>query len=242
MVEALRARHVERRALLDRGAKKGKGPVVVQAKPLAQTARVVQPASEIQTAPAAQTPPSSQPSPQPVRVPAPRAWLVVKLSSVLASVAVTNFVCYGGQPVPRFGQPVLPAAVPKTGPPSMTLAFTVRAADGSARLACPEARLDNLQTDDRKAIWSGFDAARRMQVIWVWDFFRILSYFALRVALPEDDPPQDDAHAAWRETIEAVRAMLPGDTVLVDVVSGCGDIHQTHTLEQPAYEWVPQQE
>ena len=41
---------------------------------------------------------------------------------------------------------------------------------------------------------------------------------------------------------EGLDAAADGDTVLVDVISGCGDIHQAHTLEQPAYEWVPQQE
>jgi hypothetical protein len=169
--------------------------------------------------------------------------LVSKSSAVLASVAVQNYVCYGRRPHrPDVG---LRYTANDPSPPTLEAALSVRDDEGSVRFECPAVVLRNLQTTSRQTIWSGFDRARRLQVIWVWDFFRIQSHLVLRVALADSDLPAEavvENEIAWRDTLAAIRAITLGNSVRIDVKSECGDIHQVHAVQQPVYEWSPQTE
>lgn len=158
-----------------------------------------------------------------------RRWLIVSASAVLSSVAAQNYVCYSRPP----------GAAATTDAATLTLDLTVEDARHKPRLQRNAARLKSVETDDRQVVWSGYDVVSRLQVIWVWDFYRILSHVALRVMLPPDDA--DDVNPTWQQTIDALRAVEPGDVVRVSVRSSCGDILQTHTVQAPAIEWMPGQ-
>lgn len=155
-----------------------------------------------------------------------RRWLIVSASAVLSSVAAQNYVCYSRPP----GAAATEDAV------TLTLDLTVEDARHKPRLQRNAARLKNVEINDRQVVWSGYDVVSRLQVIWVWDFYRILSHVALRVMLPPDDA--EDVNPSWQQTVGALRAVEPGDVVRVSVRSSCGDILQTHTVQAPAVEWV----
>jgi hypothetical protein len=161
-------------------------------------------------------------------------WLVIQASALLESVATANYTCYG-----RTGVPHYPAAAPpKPSQDGTTLCveLTVSDAEGTVRLACLDMDLKNLEHSARQVAWSGYDPARHLQVLWVWDFFRIQSHVALRAAVP---PKSEVLDATWQGTLDAMRAVTPGDQIRFDVRSACGDIHQVHTVEHKAAEWKP---
>ncbi|NLF74474.1 MAG: hypothetical protein GX573_02155 [Chloroflexi bacterium] len=168
------------------------------------------------------------------RTATPRRWLVAQASAVLASVAAQNYTCYGGSGVPHYGP--AQADEPPDEPGTITLTVMLLDAQQQARLRWPDLRLRVLEQNERRTVWSGYDRERHLQALWVWDFYRIQSHFALRAALPEGD---GEVAAARRATLEALRALQPGDVIAVEVQSACGDIQQTHTVERPAAEWKP---
>ncbi len=161
-------------------------------------------------------------------------WLMVQASAPLDAVATTNFACYGQAGVPRYPYVTLQTPRPSDDPPTLCAELLLRDAQGRPRLALLDLTLRQRQADAKQYIWETFDVQRRLHIVWVWDFFRILSHAVLRVQLPPADttPP-----APWQHTLDAVRALRAGDTLAFNVASACGDIRQTHTLSAPAREW-----
>jgi hypothetical protein len=164
----------------------------------------------------------------------PQRWLVVQASALLESVATGNYACYGRVGVPRY--PAAPRPTNGVEPGELCVEMMVRAADGTLRLVCLDLTLKQYERTDQRVVWSGYNAPQHLQVIWVWDFFRIQSHVALRLAEPPDGVTPD---AAWKDALDAVRAIAPGDQVGFDVRSACGDIHQSHALTAPATVWEP---
>jgi hypothetical protein len=164
----------------------------------------------------------------------PRRWLVVQSTALLESVSTGNYACYGRGGVPRYPAPRRSGNGQE--PDELCVELMVRSADGALRLACLDLTLKNLERTGQRVVWSGYSAPQHMQVIWIWDFYRIQSHVALRVAEP---PKGVEPDAAWREAVDAVRAIVPGDQITFDVRSACGDIHQAHTVSNPAKAWEP---
>jgi len=156
-----------------------------------------------------------------------RRWLVLGASAVLSSVAVQNYVCYSRPP----------AGAPAEDPATLTLDIALEDAAQQPRWQPIAAQLKSLEVSDRQVMWSGYDVVRRLQVIWVWDFYRIQSHVALRVMQPPDGA--EDINPTWQQSIDAVRAVQPGDTLRASVQSPCGDIFQAHTVRAAAQEWSP---
>jgi hypothetical protein len=168
------------------------------------------------------------------RAPGPEAWLVVQATALLQSVATANYACYGRGGVPRYPRPTL--SKPPQGPPTLCVEALLRDAAGEVTLACLDLDLALQGQDAHQILWSGYDPTRHLQVIWAWDFFRILSHALLRSRVP---PPDGTADPAWAVAVEALRAVKPGFTVEFHVRSACGDIHQAHRVEHPAATWSP---
>ncbi len=166
----------------------------------------------------------------------PARWLVVQASAVLESVASSNYACYGRAGVPRY--PVSAPESPANGAPTLCAELLVREAAGTVRLAWLDVEFALAKQNDWQVVWSAFDPARQLQVLWVWDFYRILSHAALRLRLPRKDQAAE-LPEAWRGALDALRAMAPGDGIEFHVRSACGDIHQHHAVSTPAQEWEP---
>lgn len=161
------------------------------------------------------------------RTPPRRRWLVLGASAVLSSVAVQNYVCYSHPP----------AGAQAGDPATLTLDIALEDAAQQPRWQQIAAQLKSLEASGRQVMWSGYDVVRRLQVIWVWDFYRIQSHVALRVMLPPDEA--EGINPTWQQSIDAVRAAQPGDTLRASVQSPCGDIFQAHTVRAAAQEWSP---
>lgn len=174
-----------------------------------------------QAAPEQTQPPAEGPQP-PVR-----RWLVLGASAVLSSVAVQNYVCYSRPP----------AGASPEAPATLTLDLVIEDAAQRPRWQQVAVPLKSIESTDRQIMWSGYDVVRRLQVIWVWDFFRIQSHVALRVMLPPEGA--EDVNPTWQQALEGLRAVQPGDVLRVSVRSSCGDIFQAHPILAPVQEWTP---
>lgn len=163
----------------------------------------------------------------------PETWLVVQATALLQSVATANYACYGRAGVPRYPRPA--TSEPPAGPATLCVEALLRDPTGEVTLAFLDLDLVLHQQDKHQVVWSGYDATRHVQVVWVWDFYRILSHAVLRGAVP----PQGTPDAAWNTAIEALRAVKPDFTIEFQVRSACGDIHQVHRVERPAVTWSP---
>lgn len=174
----------------------------------------------------------------PVRPPARQAetggWLVLQASAVLEAVATANYACYGRGGVPRYPRPTTPPASEQ--PPTLCVEALLRDPAGEVKLACLDLDLALHERNERQIVWLGYDAARRLQVAWVWDFYRILSHAVLRVRVP---PRQEMPDPTWVGAVEALRAAGPGYKLEFRVRSACGDIQQVHRIERPAVPWSP---
>lgn len=164
----------------------------------------------------------------------PRRWLVAQASALLEAVAATNYACYGSAGVPRYGG--VPSRQPKDAS-TLCAELIVRGPQGENRLAWIDLDLEPVQRTDRQVVWAAYDAGRRLQVLWVWDFYRILSHVVLRGGLPP--APDVTPDPAWQATLDALRSLASGDQVELKVQSACGNINQLHTLDHPAAEWEP---
>ncbi|MBN1201946.1 MAG: hypothetical protein JXJ20_08840 [Anaerolineae bacterium] len=173
-----------------------------------------------------QTPAKSAPS---------NRWLVAQATATLESVAAQNYVCYSGGPVPRY--PVQSAATPRSDPAVLCVELRLCDAQAQIRLAILDQQLTNRESTAQQSVWIGYNNTRQVQIVWIWDFYRIQSHLALRAALPPVDSP---AGATTRQAmLDTLRALAPGDLMCIDVQSPCGAIHQQHTLAQAAVEWTP---
>ncbi|WP_119067959.1 hypothetical protein [Aggregatilinea lenta] len=187
--------------------------------------------------------PSAEPEPEPVAAaevavedavePEPATpsgrWLIVQTSATLRTVASQNCACFGTDGVPRYGPE---ESGPAHGPAALRVALALRAGRDT-RLAADALRMTLLRSNEKEMVWSGFDADRQLQVLWVWDFYRIQSHVALRVALPDAGLLPD----TWRAAVDALRAAGPDDEIELEVASACGDFEQPHTLVRGAVEW-----
>lgn len=164
----------------------------------------------------------------------PERWLVIQATAVLEAVAAANVACYGRRGVPHY--PVPTPAQQQPEPPVLCAELHLTAADGAIRLALLDLDLIRAAHSDKHTIWQVYDTARQMQIIWVWDFFRIQSHIIVRVGLPAAGHTPE---SGWQAALDALRAMQKGDRIALKVQSTCANIHQPHTLSAAPSEWSP---
>jgi hypothetical protein len=165
----------------------------------------------------------------------PARWLVLQASALLESVASANYTCYG-----RVGVPTYPVErpTPPDAAPVLCAEMLLRGPDDVVRLACLDLEFALTRQDDWQVAWSVYVAPRQLQVLWVWDFYRILSHAVLRLRLPRKDQ-HAEVDEAWQGGLDALRAVAPGDVIEFSVRSACGDIHQLHPVTASPVEWEP---
>ncbi len=168
----------------------------------------------------------------------PERWFVAQATAVLESVAAANVACYGRRGVPHY--PVPTPAELQTAPPILCAELHITTTDGTSRLVLLDLDLARTaqpeKTVAKQAIWQVYDTARQMQIIWVWDFFRIQSHIILRVGLPAADyTPGTD----WQSALDALRATQKGDRITLKVQSTCANIQQQHALTAAPSDWSP---
>lgn len=165
----------------------------------------------------------------------PKRWLVVQSTALLESVATSNYACYGRQGVPRYPIPAPTQADPAQ--PVLCVELHISDPEGATRLALLDLELVQHEQSARRAMWQMYDAGRRMQVIWVWDFYRILSSVVIRFGLPDAGQASD---ALWQSVLDAARMIEVQDVITLKVRSRCGSIDQRHTITDQPHEWEPE--
>lgn len=163
----------------------------------------------------------------------PRRWLVLEATALLESVAAMNLSSYGRRPA----QNGVPGAAREDAELlEIRAELGLIAADGLVRLRLPDLMLTRAQHSERQTVWTGYDAVRRLQVIWAWDFYRIQSHVVLRAGIPEETV---EPEALWASAVSALRAAAVRDRIALTAQSAYGDLQQDHILTARAHEWTP---
>ncbi|MBI5928895.1 MAG: hypothetical protein HY862_06280 [Chloroflexi bacterium] len=81
-----------------------------------------------------------------------------------------------------------------------------------------------------KAVWASNDRALHTQMMWVWDFYRMLSYFQMRVELPIEP---NQATGEWAILINELHEIKEEGSLILRVNPKSGEIIQRHNLTSP---------
>lgn len=81
-----------------------------------------------------------------------------------------------------------------------------------------------------KAVWASNDRGLRAQMMWVWDFYRMLSYFQMRVELSTE---KDKATGDWAALLKELQNINEEGALTLRVTTKSGEIFQRHTLKSP---------
>lgn len=83
---------------------------------------------------------------------------------------------------------------------------------------------------EEKTVWASNDRALHTQMMWVWDFYRMLSYFQMRVERPIE-PNQADGE--WAILLNELYAIKDEGALILRVNTKSGEILQRHNLTSP---------
>jgi hypothetical protein len=67
-------------------------------------------------------------------------------------------------------------------------------------------------------------------MMWVWDFYRMLSYFQMRVELSTE---KDKATGDWAALLKELQNINEEGALTLRVTTKSGEIFQRHTLKSP---------
>ncbi|MBZ0320535.1 MAG: hypothetical protein K8L91_29245 [Anaerolineae bacterium] len=83
---------------------------------------------------------------------------------------------------------------------------------------------------EEKTVWASNDRALHTQMMWVWDFYRMLSYFQMRVERPIESSQAD---GEWATLINELNAIKDEGLLILRVNTKSGEILQRHSLTSP---------
>jgi|GEM_PF-2838624 len=107
--------------------------------------------------------------------------MALRFCAVLRAVAARNYLSYGTAGVRRYG----PRAVEVPEPETSLLVVALDWLHGEdVILSVPEVTLRQDVMDENRVVWVGRSPAYGLQIVWTWDFFRLLSHLYLDVRLP----------------------------------------------------------
>ncbi len=106
----------------------------------------------------------------------------------------------------------------------LAVSLSLQRADGESLLTFEDMLLQKMREDEREAAWVGHLPAYGLQVAWVWDFYRLLSFVYLQVQV-EPSPTAEQA-ALW----DALQALVEGDVMRIRAALPTGDLDQVHAV------------
>ena len=154
--------------------------------------------------------------------------------SPLQIAQTANYLRYGRYGVRRFGPgaPVEHATHTQT----ITIMLSLKQATDKILLKIESLTLRNPHPEtpfdlEGTNIWVGEQSDAHLQVMWVWDFYRLHSGLQISLELP----PEDIQPGTWQEASIALRSLEAGDQVIVEAASRAGNILQIYPVDAGAF-------
>ncbi len=160
-----------------------------------------EPAAEVATLPEAEVSAPEAPisSARPV-------VMALRFRAVLRTVAARNYLSYGTAGGRRYGPHAVEAPEPETSLLGVALDW-LHGEDVILSVSDVTLRQDVM--DEDHVVWVGRSPAYGLQVVWAWDFFRLLSHLYLDIRLPARLTPTQQV------LLNALASLVEGDVLRV---------------------------
>ncbi len=150
--------------------------------------------------------------------------IAFKLHAPLPVVEAAHYLRYGRAGARRYGaQPEEAAPEPGTAEP-LPVTLSWQDADGAELLTIPHVPLHQAQVEEDSVVWMGQDRSYGLQLAWVWDFYRMLSFVYMKIRL---SPSPTAEQAALKEALLALSA---DDVLLLRADLPAGGLEQRHVV------------
>lgn len=164
--------------------------------------------------------------------------LVLTSYAPLQIVQAANYLRYGAAGVRQFG-PGAPEN-PLPHPQRILVNLRLKRGTGTVLLALEEIALHNTTPEkpfdlEGTTIWAGERKAAHLELIWVWDFYRLYSGVRVAAVLPTEE----NAAETWRTVSVALRSLQAGDQMILEARSPSGDILQVYPIDAGAFAVEP---
>ncbi len=145
--------------------------------------------------------------------------LELQTQATLDTVGAENYIRYG---VVGPKRQVVGITEPNPIPTSLTVQISVQyAAPSMAQVVLENLILHRVHhVPDQQTTWAIHDPAQQLQVVWAWDFYRMLSYVRLRLCATDEESV----------LFGALKTLQPNTHLLLDVKEQAGHVHQVHLL------------
>lgn len=147
-----------------------------------------------------------------------------KLHAPLPVVEAAHYLRYGRAGARRYGtQPEEAVPEPGTAEP-LPVTLSWQDAEGAELLTIPHVPLHQAQVEEDSVVWMGQDLSYGLQLAWVWDFYRMLSFVYMKIRL---SPSPTAEQAALKEALLALSA---DDVLLLRADLPAGGLEQRHVV------------
>jgi hypothetical protein len=161
--------------------------------------------------------------PQPPALP---TALELAIFAPLDTVGTENYIRYGN----NGPQHALSSSGERPAPPAtIEIKLELSKADGTIIHQLDALTLHrSAHQPQQRTEWTAHHAGFHTRLVWVWDFFRMLSYCRLRIEAPAN---QDQTTSEETTLFQAVQGLTTDDRLTIQVETAAGPITQHHTLQ-----------
>lgn len=149
----------------------------------------------------------------------------IKLFAPLDTVGTENYLRYGLEGPRHYVMGII-ESVPT--PENITIQLEVIGSDSTAKFNADDIQLKRLAHEPQnQTVWGIHNPSLHTQIIWIWDFFRMLSSIQLSVETPQS-PPENEQ---WAKLASTLQTLVPNDQLIIRVHNNVGSITQIHHVK-----------
>lgn len=146
--------------------------------------------------------------------------LELRTQATLDTIGTENYIRYGTAGPKRH---VVGVTEPNPIPKSLTVQISLRFADQIETQAVLESLILHRirHIPEQQTTWGVHDPARGLQLLWMWDFYRMVSLVHLRLCV---------ADVQSSSLFMTLKALQPQAHLILDIRQQAGQVHQEHLL------------
>lgn len=153
--------------------------------------------------------------------------LELRLFDQLDTVGADNYIRYGASGPRRYVSGRVESAV--LTPDHVPVILEFARANKNALLKLEALSLQRTEhIPHQRTVWAATLPDSHMQIVWIWDFFRMLSCLQIRVDVP---PAKEKPNGDWQKLHETFKKLNVQDTIILEVDSRSGRISQRYVLD-----------
>lgn len=148
----------------------------------------------------------------------------VRLFAPLDTVGTENYLRYGVEGPRHYVMGLIESVVT---PEDINIQLEIVALDATVKFDMMNIQLKRLAHEPQhQTVWGSYNADIHAQIIWIWDFFRMLSSIQLQVQVPS----KPDVNNKWSTLADTLQNLATDDKLIIRVQNNVGTITQIHRV------------